>query len=198
MTPRRAALSSAAAAALLAFSTAACASGVDPDAALGDTARLTPGNAAELDGDLDAALDFAIDDVKALEGICDRVDRAAAGEALGGDLSPYDWYDGTCVFEIFRTGAARAEAPDRLVIAMITADGGPDRWRATRKVLRLTFPIDEVEGVGDDAFFAPPTSALYVVDGSTFVLFQHVAGSGPAPDGIAEALAGIATGALGT
>ncbi len=198
MTPRRAALSSAAAAALLALSTAACASGVDPDAALGDTARLTPDNAAALDADLDAALDFVIDDVEALEGFCDRVDRAAAGDALGGDVSPYAWSDGTCAFEISRTGAARAEAPDRLVIAMITADRGPDRWRATRKVLRLTFPIDEVEGVGDDAFFAPPTSALYVVDGSTFVLFQHVAGSGPAPDGIAEALAGIATGALGT
>lgn len=189
--------SAAAVALALTVSVPGCASGVDPDAVLGDTADLTPANAGELSSDLD----FAARDVPALERVCDRLDRVAAGEALGGDVAPYTWADSECVFAIAEVAAAGGVdgegAAGLLVVAMLSSEEGPELWRTTRKMLRVTFAVDDVEGVGDEALYDPPSGALYVLDGPQLLLFQHVAGTSAAPADLPDALAEIAGGVLG-
>ncbi len=164
---------------------------------LGDTADLTPTNAPELSGDLD----FAARDVPALERVCDRLDRVAAGEALGGDVAPYAWADSECVFDISEVAAAHGGdgegAAGLLVVAMLSSEEGPHLWRETRKMLRVTFAVEDVEGVGDEALHDPTSGALYVLDGPQLLLFQHVAGTSAAPEDLADALAEIAGGVLG-
>jgi hypothetical protein len=172
---------------------AGCGSEADSSQVLGDTVDLTPANA----GDLPSGLDFAARDVRALGHVCDRIDLAASGEALGGDVARYVWADAECVFDV-SDGAtsARDLAPARLVVAMISSEEGDGGWRATSKVLRLTDTLAEIDAVGDGAFFAPRSGSLYVLEGSQLLLFQHLPGAVPAPRDLAGVLAGIARRAL--
>lgn len=175
-------------------SVSGCASGADSDAVLGDTADLTPANAGLLPGDLG----FAAIEVEELEVVCDAVDRTEAGALLGGEVAAYVWADGECVFEVTRhIGDSGGDAvTDRVVVAMLASDGGAEDWRATRKMVRLTDAIEDVDDVGDAAFFAPLTAALFVNDGAGYLLFQYVSDSAPVPDDLAGVLTAIARTAL--
>ena len=167
-----------------------CGSAVSSDAVLGDTARLTPANA----DDLPARLEFATREVKALEKVCDRIDRSDAGKALGGVVSQFGWADAHCDFEVSspRVRAGRG----RLIVEMLAVDGAPGVWRSSRKEIRLSVSTADVGGVGDAAFYVPSMQALYVSDAPSFLLFQYVGESGPVRSDAAGALALIARQAL--